>query len=304
MANTKITFILHGKLKSSSSLKEKIKSIFSVGYIVHFKTTDKETGAKKSTIVALEENSDIIIVCGGDGSTNEMVNGYLSTNSTYSITFGVLPMGTGNDFAKSLGVKNAIQVLKQLIEDKSTTDVSIYKMNFINKLQQASSRYFINVADIGIGGLVVENVSNSTKLLGANITYVKAIVSSFMKYKKQPVVLTSNTFEWEGPILSLCLANGKYFGSGMCIAPDAKINDEQLQLTILGNISLLDYVKNLNNIKKGHKIKHKEVIYASVNGCKIESRGTPCPIDMDGEFIGYTPIDVKLHERKITFYST
>jgi len=302
MHTTKITFILHGKLKSASALKAKISSLFAKGYDLHFKTTDKETGAKNSTIEATKESNDIIIICGGDGSINEMVNGYISSFQTNSVKFGILPLGTGNDFAKSLGVKNNLKELKELIEKDQVIDVSVFKMDYLNKSKQASSRYFVNVADIGIGGFVAENVGNSSKLLGANFTYIKAIVSSFIKYKKQPVALTSDSFNWSGPVLSLCMCNGKYFGSGMCIAPDAQIDDDQLQLTILGNVSLMDYLKNMSNIKKGHKIKHKEVTYTSVHNCKIESKGIPCPIDMDGEFIGYTPIEVNLAKMTMKIY--
>ncbi len=248
MAKTKITFVLYYRIKAVSSLKTEIESSFSKDYTVHYKTTDKQSGSKNSVKAAMEEKSNIIIICGGDGSINEAVNEFMSSDSSIPIIWGVLPMGTGNDFAKSLGVKNNIKELKSLISRKKIIDVSIFKMNFIDRTQKASSRYYINISDIGLGGYVAQSACNSSKLLGSNITYIKAIVSSFMKFKKQPVLLTSDSFEWEGEVMSLCMANGKYFGSGMCVAPDADITDDQLQLTILGDISVLDYLKNLNKI--------------------------------------------------------
>jgi diacylglycerol kinase (ATP) len=302
MTNTKITFIIHGKIKSISSLKSEIESSFSKGYDVRFKVTDKISGAKNGVKEAIEEKTDIIIICGGDGSINETVNQLLASDNTRHIQCGVLPMGTGNDFAKSLEVKNNLKELKALIEQKKVINVSIFNMTFLDQNQKASSRYFVNIADIGIGGFAAEKVNSSSKLLGATFTYFKAIISSFLKFKKQPIHLTSDSFEWEGQVMSLCMANGKYFASGMCIAPDANICDQQLQLIILGNVSILDYLKNINRVKKGQKIDHKEVLYAAVNGCKIISKGMPCPIDMDGEFIGYTPLEVELSERKVSFY--
>ncbi|HUH73931.1 MAG TPA: YegS/Rv2252/BmrU family lipid kinase [Chitinophagales bacterium] len=302
MAKPIITFVLYYKIKSVSSLKAEIEASFSKDYTVQYKTTDKSSGSKNSVKAAIVEKSDIIIICGGDGSINEAVNEYLSTKSSLPITWGVLPMGTGNDFAKSLGVKNSIKELKSLINRKKTMGVSIFKMKFIDRNQNASSRYYINIADIGLGGHVAQSACNSSKLLGPNITYIKAIVSSFLKFKKQPVQLISDSFEWEGDVMSLCMANGKYFGSGMCVAPDADISDDQLQLAIFGDISILDYLKNLSKVKKGIKIAHPEVIYTAVSGCKVASKGIPCPIDMDGEFIGYTPLEVELEERKMRFY--
>lgn len=299
----KIAFILHGKLKHISKHQDKILEVFSKEFNVVFKTTSLESGAKKCTNEALTENADIIVICGGDGSINETANGFLTTKTDKIIYFGVLPMGTGNDFAKSLHVKNDLLQLKELIVSKRYIEVDVFKMDYNNKLNKKESRYFVNIADIGIGGFVAEHVGNSSKVLGSNLTYMKAIVSSFIKYKKQPIQLTSSTFNWSGQILSLCMANGKYFGSGMCIAPDAQLDDGKLQLTILGNVSLLDYIKNISKIKKGVKIDHKEAKYATVTNCKVVSKGLECPIDMDGEFIGYTPIEVELHSQKLNFFS-
>lgn len=302
MPNTKITFIIHAKLRGISTLKSEICATFKMGYKVNFKSTNKIFGAINSAIETIEEKADIIVICGGDGSINETVNGFLATENSHAINFGVLPLGTGNDFAKSLGVKKNLQELKSLIEQKKTIAVSIFKMNFIDKNQTANSRYFVNISDIGLGGFVVKKVSHSSKILGENITYFKAIISSFLRYKKQAVQLTSDSFSWEGNMMSLCMANGKYFGSGVCIAPDANICDDRLQLTIVGNVSLWDYLKNIKKIRKGQKIKHKEIFYTNVNNCKIVSQGLACPIDMDGEFIGFTPLEVNLAERKIRFY--
>ncbi len=300
----KITFILHGRLKHISKRQDKILEVFSKEFNVTFKTTSLESGAKKCTNEALTENTDIIVICGGDGSINETANGFLATKTHKTVFFGVLPMGTGNDFAKSLHVKNDLIQLKELIAGKRYKKVDVFKMDYNNKSHKKESRYFINIADIGIGGAVVEHVGNSSKVLGSNLTYIKAIVLSFIKYKKQPIQLTSSTFNWSGQILSLCMANGKYFGSGMCIAPDAQLDDGELQLTILGDVSLFDYIKNIFKIKKGVKINHKEANYATVTNCRIVSKGLECPIDMDGEFIGYTPLEVELHSKKMNFFSS
>ncbi len=299
----KATFIIHGKLRFQKKLKNKITKVFSDILDITFKETEQEFGAKKLTAQAIKKGAKIIIICGGDGSINEMVNGYFETKKDNNIFFGIIPKGTGNDFAKSLKISKKLEDLKQLIIQKKTIAVDVYNMDFTNLKQQKENRYFINISDIGIGGSVSEIIANSSKLLGSNLSYFKAIVTSFAKFKKQKVKLTSKIFNWEGAVMSLCMANGKYFGSGMCIAPEAELSNQKLQLTILGDISLLDYIKNLGNLKKGLKIKHPEVFYTQVESCKIESlEAKECPIDMDGEFIGFTPLQVDLAERKILFF--
>ena len=167
-------------------------------------------------------------------------------------------------------------------------------MNFKGLSGEKESRYFINIADIGIGGFVIQNVRTSSMILGSGLTYVKAVISGFLKYKKQSITLKSPEYNWSGRIISLCMANGKYFGSGMCIAPDAQLTDGLIQLTIFGDVSLWDYIRNVRSIKRGEKLVHKEAAYSVVRQLSIDSNGIPCPIDMDGEFVGYTPLDAEI----------
>ncbi len=301
----KITFVIHGKLKRPSSLKNSIERIFREGFEVSFLTTDAESGAKNQVIKAIEQGAKHVIIAGGDGSINEGINGYMqvSDDLKQQVIIGVLPMGTGNDFAKSLNVSSSLLKLKSLIQQESILEVDVCNMEYVGKTGQTENRYYINISDIGIGGFVAENVGKSSKILGSNLTYVKAIVSSFMKYKKQPIELNSPEFNWEGEILSLCMANGKYFGSGMCVAPDALLNDGLIQLTIMADVSLGDYVKNLSKLKRGEKVHHPEVTYTSVSELSVSSKGVECPIDMDGEFIGYTPIKVNVIPKAVKMIS-
>ena len=90
------------------------------------------------------------------------------------------------------------------------------------------------------------------------------------------------------------MANGKYFGSGMCISPDAQLSDGKMQLVVIGEVSLYDYLKNIPKIKKGHKVIHKEIEYAFSEKCEIVAVDISCPIDMDGEYVGTTPLKAEI----------
>lgn len=298
----KATFIIHGNKKNIQKLQNDILSILSDVVDIEIKFTTKE-GAKEIAKLASQQERDIIIVCGGDGSINEAINGYLASETKKNILFGVLPIGTGNDFVKTLKTAVTIPELKQLISNNSFTEVDVFNMAFTNKENQRANRFYINIADVGIGGFVSQEIESSSKVFGSNFTYVLAIAKSFITYKKQNIKFTSKEFNWQGPVMSLCMANGQFFGSGLGIAPNASLTDGKLQLTILGDVSIWDYVKNLNNVKKSLHLDHPEVLYKVATGCKIEALEKECPIDMDGEFIGYTPIEVKLHDRKIRFLS-
>jgi YegS/Rv2252/BmrU family lipid kinase len=277
-------------------LRESIVHCFRSEFQVEIRKSTLENSFQELTTNAINKGVDYLILVGGDGSINEGVNGYFDANSELreKVILGVYPAGSGNDFSKSLGVGNDLEQLLLLVKNDSFKKIDVGLMHFNNVDNTPGKRYFINIADIGIGGYVANKISDSKKRLGADFTYTKALIQSFFKYKKQKVQLTSKDYNWTGKMLSICMANGKYFGSGMCIAPDASLTDGKMQLVIIGEVSLYDYLKNIPKIKKGYKVIHKEIEYSFAEKCEITAIDNPCPIDMDGEYVGTTPLKTEV----------
>ncbi len=277
-------------------LRESIIHKFRKEFQLEIRKSTLQNSFQELTANAINKGVDYLILVGGDGSVNEGVNGYFDADSELSekVMLGVYPAGSGNDFSKSLGVGNDLEQLLLLVKNDSFKKIDVGLMHFNNVDNTPGKRYFINIADIGIGGYVANKISDSKKRLGGDFTYTKALIQSFFKYKKQEVQLTSQDYNWTGKMMSICMANGKYFGSGMCIAPDAKLSDGKMQLVIIGEVSLYDYLKNIPKIKKGHRVIHKEVAYAFAEKCEIVAVDNPCPIDMDGEYVGTTPLKAEI----------
>ncbi len=122
-----------------------------------------------------------------------------------------------------------------------------------------------------------------------------------LTYKRSYVKFNSDEFRWDGKTLSMVIANGKYFGSGLCIAPDALISDGKFSIVILGDVTILDYLKNIHKVKKGIKITHPEVFYKQSEEVEIIPVESVCPIDVDGEFIGYAPARFTVIKGRINF---
>ena len=298
-------FIISGKLKKLESFKNSLYSVFK-NHKLDISVTNKQNTADVVThnIISNKEAKNIIIV-GGDGTINECINGIMRTNidNHKQIKLGIIPTGTGNDFVKSINITSNLNQLLNYIETNSFNSIDICKMNFTNHNNASDSRYFINMADIGIGAMVVKKINESSHKFFASTIYFRAILWSFFNYKRRHIKFESPSFNWEGEILSLCLANGKYFGDGLCIAPNAKPNNGKLAITILGKLSVIDYLLQMNKVKKCKLLQLNEVEYAEVNNCKITSTNTQeSPIDMDGEFIGYTPITVDVLHMYINVY--
>ena len=113
--------------------------------------------------------------------------------------------------------------------------------------------------------------------------------------------ITSESFNWSGRLLILCLANGKYFGSGLGIAPHAKVNDGKLAITLAADVSLDGLFKNLSKIRKGLFIQHPQIFYKEVESCTIEPIGKECLIEADGEMIGKIPLKATILHKEIKF---
>ena len=296
---SKITFILHGKNKSNPKIVSGIKKAFGVGYEVVFHYTEFQKHAIDLAKQAALENPTYIIAVGGDGTLNEVANGVMLSGNT-EVKLGLLPYGTGNDFAKTIGVSNSIDELKRLIETNSIKEIDLGLVHFKNLDSKDESRYFINITDVGMGGFIAQKLANSSKWLGAFLTFQKAIVSTFLTYNHRSLKSKADSFVYEGKILSYIIANGKYFGAGLGIAPDAKPDDSFFEIVLGAEISLWDYLLNLGKVQKCLKIEHPQMSYHQAKEVIIES-DEDLPIDMDGEFIGYSPIKVSVVPRALKF---
>ena len=301
--NDKIAFIIHGKLKKIDTFIEKVKYVFA-NYDVLIQVTQKAQHGIELTKEAIEKDYKFIIAVGGDGTMNEVINGAMCFDEKKRCEFsiGLLPNGTGNDFARSIKMPNSIEDLFKLVDKRKALPIDVGELKFITPEGKEGKRFFNNIADIGIGGSVVEMTKkNKKRLFNSSLTFMRTVMRAFRKYKHPTVRLSSSNFNWEGKIVSLCMANGKYFGSGFGIAPHAKINDGKIALSIFGNFSLWDYIMHLPKLRKGKKIYKKEAVYQKVKTCKIEILEGSSPIDLDGEFVGYPPLEARIIPSAIRF---
>ncbi len=298
----KVAFILHGKLKHIAQLKKKLADAMPEGFVAEFHTTQHAKHATELTTQALNKGAQYAIAVGGDGLLNEVANGYLQCRDAvkHQTAIGVFPKGTGNDFCKTVGIKADTTQLAKLLQQNSIKPVDVCHMRFLDVQHQPAERYYINIADIGIGGYASQRVNSSSKILGSTLSYVKAIILTFLSYKHRRVRVTAENFTWEGKVLLVVMANGRFFGSGLCIAPQAALDDGKLQLVLLANVTLLDYLKHMGEVRRGELIQHPEVQYMESSFCNIEPL-EECTIDMDGEFVGYGPIEAKVVGKAVRF---
>ena len=293
-----LIFIINGAKKQSKKLTEIFNCFTNSTFFSKVELVFTQYPGH-ATKIASEATTkfDYLIVVGGDGTLNEVING-IELNS--EVIIGLLPYGTGNDFAKGQNLQLNAHFLLNLITNNSIKNIDI---GFIKGLDADNSmdRRFINIADIGLGGFVTQHIlKNNTRFLSGKLKYAQAILKGIIQYSKSKIIVNGD-YDFQGKILTLAICNSQYFGYGLCIAPMANVMDDTLNITRIGNVSLLDYFKNLGKLKKGKLIKHPEVDYKTIQNINVFHQDQPCPIEVDGEFIGYTPVNVQILAQKVKF---
>ena len=202
---------------------------------------------------------------------------------------------------KNLGYATP-EELVELIEQDRTELVDVGFTEYMDRERKKATRFFINVTDVGIGGEVVINKEKLPLFFPGKVNYFLAILFTFLTYQKKRMKATAQDFFWEGKILNFVVANAKFFGNAIGIAPHAEISNGKFAITNVGDISLLDYFKNIGTAKKCQKIIHPEVSYTSTDEILIENTDQlPLTVDMDGEFVGYAPIKLTCFSQKLAF---
>lgn len=297
----KIVFVVNNKNNRLAKELPKLEkycqqaNIGSVQFIITLRKKHAIELAKQAT----ENRCDYMVAVGGDGTLHEVINGILQSNipaNEYPV-IGLLPYGSANDFARTAYISNSIEELIERIKSNTSQKIDLGKI-IIQQTQE--TRYFINIAGIGLGPEVAKNLEQSSSMLGPSFNYFKHIIKGFLSYVKKEVSCTSSTWQWKGKLLQMAVANGRYYGNALCTAPDAKLTDGQFQVAIFGDLNIWDYLKNLGKLKKGKKINLPQVSYYDANEVLLESNDS-CGIEADGEYVGLAPATISVIPKAICF---
>ncbi len=300
----KVFFIINGKINKQERLEQEIIASFSNKFDVEIVRTKKKSDGILFAKKAVNNSTDFLIAVGGDGTINEIINGFMLANADKrkNVVVGLLPTGTGNDFARTIKIQKSVQHLLFLIENNLNSKIDIGKINFTNFENKRKIRFFINIADMGVGAETVKIVNGSSKFLGSNLTFFFTVLRVFLSYKHQHLKFTFNDTEHENKIVTLCFAKGKYFGSGLGVAPHACPADGFLSMTIVGELNIFHFLRYVPAIRKCKLLKNKMISYKKTKFCKVEAGGEKqYPVEIDGEYIGTTPFEIEVVPMCIKF---
>ena len=278
---TKVAFIINRARKYSRSTAMTLELAKQHEELdVHLFHTDGPKHAVSLARKAVLEGYEVIVAVGGDGTINEVANGLMTSDHCLEVLFGIVPNGTGNDFQKYLGAFNPHHFIESILHKKHAL------VDIIRVATLEQSTYSINIAGTGFDGQVVQTLQNSRKFLGlkGRLSYPLAILQSFLTFRKLQVNIKAKEFEYTGMLMMVAVCNGSTLGHGLTISPNAKIDDGILNVTLLGKVSFLDYVKNLHKLKKGEFIDHPEVSYYETEELNLSTPHNKLFTQVDGEY--------------------
>jgi YegS/Rv2252/BmrU family lipid kinase len=276
--------------KKWNQIKDALKS-----FLKEFKYefTEKPLQATEISRVAIKEGTELIVGVGGDGTINEIANGFYEDKKIINpkTALGIVPSGTGCDLMRSLniplGLKNALKV----VSHASSSLIDTGRVRFKNHAGEEDERFFLNVSDFGIGGEVVKKV-NENRMERKASSYLKCLISTFVNYKNKKINIKIDGEELpEDEYLIGTISNGRIFGKGMKIAPKAKLDDGLFDVVLVKSMKKLEFFRNVWRIYTGTHLSHPKI--SLIRGCKIEARAereeNKVLIEVDGEQVGTLP---------------
>jgi len=234
---------------------------------------------------AAEEGASVVVAAGGDGTCGEVANGIVGTPAR----LGILPLGTGNDFARCAGIS---ENLHTAVENLFTGKPRRVDLGWVN------GRYFINIAGCGFDAAVAERVNRGFRLLSGTAAYIAAVVHTLITFKPPHMRITMDDEEVYLRALLCTVANTQSYGAGMRIAPYAQIDDGLLDVCIAQVVSKLEFLRVFPRVYKGTHISHPRFLMRTAQRVRVEST-PPAPVLVDGDVMGTTPAEFRVYPAAI-----
>lgn len=262
---------------------------------------------------AAEAGADVIAAAGGDGTLTEVLNGVVETDAA----LGIVPLGTGNDFARSMGVGTDIDKAVRTLFEGAMVEVDLGRheccptrtttehvvvppaADAADLVQPDAPRggWFINVAGCGFDAVVAERINRGYRFLNGTAAYLAATASTLLNFKASELHITIDGRVLERRAMLCAVANARSYGGGMNVAPQADYTDGLFDVVIVGDVGRLEFVRAFPQVFKGTHISHPKVEVLRGKDVRIEAG--QLPVLVDGESVGTTPARFVLEPKKV-----
>lgn len=277
--------------RTAAAWPDLARRLASAGLEVEARLTSGPGDATTLTRRALTEGARTVIAVGGDGTIHEVVNGFFAGDVplTTEARLGILPAGSGSDLIRTLGIPRSADGAVAVIAGGKTRAIDLGRATFTSHGGALETRWFVNTASAGLSGAVMQRMTELPPFLKGSLRYNLASVLTMATYNPPPVVIAFDDQPGEeAHVLLMVVGNGRYFGGGMHVAPEALIDDGELDLVAIQSRPLPELLLNFPRIYAGTHLGLPMVDHG--RGKRVAITGaTPLLLEIDGEQPGRTP---------------
>lgn len=245
----------------------------------------------------LEQGFDHLLAAGGDGTIHEVANGFLRDDQPIrpQACLGILPLGTGGDFRRTLGVSRDLEAAINVLATAAPRALDLGKVEFQSWNGRRESRYFVNLVSFGMGGEVASRAQNILSPLGGSVAFLFATLVAFFVYQRKQVRLRLDTAATPLPfeIYNVAVGNGRYHGGGMHVCPTADPADGVFEVTVIEYLRRWEAMKDLRVLYSDNVYRHPKVRHLRATRIVAES-AAEVRIEVDGEPLGTLPLEITL----------
>ena len=278
-----------GAVKNVDALRERIRSLSAFD----LKITGRRGSARRFARAAVKRGCDLIVAAGGDGTLNEVINGI--GERAGAVRVGLIPLGTGNDFARTLGIPTDLDECIELIRGQHTRAIDLVRVT------SDRVRYFVNVSAGGFSGLVHEKLTAQIKESWGPLAYLRSAAAALPELRAYVTRIALDHKETiSARLLNVIVGNGRYVAGGIPIAPDAVLDDGLLDLVLIPERSAGALALLAPQILMGRHLSSESIIYRRASRIVVKSRPGMW-FNVDGELVGNEPAVFEVLPRALQF---
>lgn len=237
---------------------------------------------------AVAGGATAIVAVGGDGTVHEVVDGLARTDGSDRVELGVIPFGTGRDFARSLRIPRRLDDALAVARSGRVRTVDLGRATYTTGTGEAVA-YFANFAGAGISGAIADRANRTTKAFGGRLSFIWATLAVFSRWQPTEMTVEIDGDRRQVLLLEALAMNGDYTAGGMWVAPEASLEDGTFDVVLIGDFSKAEFTTTFPKIYRGTHVSHAKVEIVRARELRVDAR-SPLPIVLDGEQPGTTPV--------------
>jgi diacylglycerol kinase (ATP) len=247
---------------------------------------------------AVRGGARLLVVVGGDGTVNEVVNGIAEAEGADGPELAVIPRGTGWDFVRTYGIPRDLDGAVDVALRGAVREIDAGVVTYRSWSGEETTAYFANVASAGISGAIAQRANQSSKALGGKVSYYWSTLAVFVGWQTGQMRVSVDGESRSGRMIDAMICNGRYLGGGMMMCPEAEPDDGVFDVLLIGDVTKRDLLFVLPKTYRGKHLPHPrlELLRGSVVTVEADE---PLPIELDGEQPGTTPAHFEVRPRAL-----